>query len=167
MSLTQTKTNAGTELRLKDVSRYNENLIISTDETLLENAIAKNIINQQLLRCLKETSIECSIYKDTNSAEELDCFTFGDIKTNGFAFSPMLADDMEEKHSTVAEAVQYREVSAGGVSYMMDVVSKYIYSRESFEAYKKSGTIASLEYKGRVVEKDGHSGIELGTVPPP
>lgn len=163
----QIKTNATAQMRMKDVSKYDEHRIMTADETLFENASIKNKVNQQLLTCLKETSIECNIHSELNAKEKLECFTFGEVRTNGFAFSPMVDEDMEAKRDTIVKAVAFSSVSIGGVEYAMDKDTAYFYDKASFEASQATGSTADLVYKGRVITgDDGRKLVDFGDAPP-
>jgi hypothetical protein len=87
MSETQKKSDKYTELRLHDVSKRNPNKSITTDEYLLEISQIKQNINQQFLRLMKETAMDCSLYVAKHNQKEktpLVCYGFGKVNTNEF-----------------------------------------------------------------------------------
>ena len=78
----------------KDLGRIEKSRAITTDENLYEIALLKNNINGQLLKSIKETAIDCRLYKKGNSAENLVCYGEGvNIKTNDFGIFPTLEED--------------------------------------------------------------------------
>jgi hypothetical protein len=165
----QMRDNATAQMRMKDVSRYDDRRVVSADETLFENASIKNKVNQQLLKCLKETSIECNIHSAANAKENLECFTFGEVRTNGFAFAPMVDEDMEEKRDTATKAVTFASVRIGGTEYALDKETNFFYDMASFKASQASGSADDLVYLGRLVVAAGDGGrklVDFGDAPP-
>ena len=90
------KTDEGNiELRIRDVSRMDKETPVTTDETLYEIAIIKQRINNQILRSMKETAIDCNLYSavakkvegDTSSEPQV-CYGFGKIQSNQFGSYP-------------------------------------------------------------------------------
>jgi hypothetical protein len=165
----QMRDNATAQMRMKDVSRYDDRRVMSADETLFENASIKNKVNQQLLKCLKETSIECNIHSAANAKEGLECFTFGEVRTNGFAFAPMVDEDMEEKRDTAAKDVTFASVKIGGTEYALDKETNFFYDMASFKASQASGSADDLVYRGRLVVAAGDGGrklVDFGDAPP-
>jgi hypothetical protein len=91
----QIKSKDHIEMMIKDISRTN-NTPITTDENLLEIARVKDTTNQQILKIMKETAIDCRLY-NTNPDEPLVCYGVGDIKTNEFLSYPTLERDVAER----------------------------------------------------------------------
>jgi len=89
----------------KDLGRLEKSRAITTDENLYEIALLKNNINGQLLKSIKETAIDCRLYKKGNSTENLVCYGEGvNIKTNDFGIFPSLEEDQ-----LVREDINVRE----------------------------------------------------------
>jgi hypothetical protein len=59
---------------------------ITTDETLFETAVIKDRLTKQLLKSVKESSVDCTIYD--NSKEGLVCYTYGYTTSNEFGAFP-------------------------------------------------------------------------------
>ena len=83
------------QIMLKDTSRIDVTRPITTDEFLNEVAVTKDLIMSQLLRILKETSIDCSVYPN-NAKENLVCYkaTALDPKS-GFTYAPDYLTDLK------------------------------------------------------------------------
>jgi hypothetical protein len=83
------------QIMLKDTSRIDVTRPITTDEFLNEVAVTKDLIMSQLLRILKETSIDCSVYPN-NAQENLSCYkaTALDPKS-GFTYAPDYLTDLK------------------------------------------------------------------------
>jgi len=126
------------ELRINDVSRLTQRPI-TTDEYLFEIANIKNNINQQILRAVKETAIDCSLYS-AGSDEKLACY-FGnvDIKTNMFLSYPTLDLDRTEKIGVNVKAVQQRakKITVGKTDYAWNQATNEVYLYDNYKAHKE------------------------------
>lgn len=93
------------ELMLKDVSRQFKQPI-TTDESLYDIALLKNNINSQLLKSIKETAIDCRLYKKGNTNENLVCYGEGiSYATQEFGIFPTIEEDR-----VVREDINVRKV---------------------------------------------------------
>ena len=80
------------ELRESDTSAKTDEPI-TTDQSLYEIAKTKEEINSNILRCVKETAIDCAIHTKAGTKETLKCFTF-DNPDNKFAYAPNIQDEV-------------------------------------------------------------------------
>jgi hypothetical protein len=146
------------ELRESDTSTKTGQPI-TTDESLYEIAKTKEAINSNILRCVKETAIDCSIHAKAGSKETLKCFTF-DNPENKFAYTPNIQDEATateeqgKKRATnkpkpaataaaaVAEAVplnkemrkiKIKEITHDGVKYGIDIETNDVYDYENLK----------------------------------
>ena len=60
----------------------------TTDEYLYEVSNTKERINKQILKAVKETAMDCSLYKD-----DLVCYNLGNVQSNDFLTVPILEQD--------------------------------------------------------------------------
>lgn len=75
MSEEQKNNGSFKEIVINDLSRIKENTPITTDEYLYEISQMKQKINNQLLRVIKETSMDCHLYeKSHKKTETLVCY---------------------------------------------------------------------------------------------
>jgi len=143
------------ELRIKDISRLDKKTPVTTDETLFEIASIKDQVNQQILRAIKETSIDCSLY-NTNPDEPLVCFSFGKVTKNDFSSQPNLLKDKSGMATVVGpeRMVRWkaRELIIDGKKYALNTKTNIFYSFESYEANLERGE--DLVEMGRLVEKE-------------
>ena len=147
------------ELRESDTSAVNDEPI-TTDQSLYEIAKRKEDINRNILRCVKETAIDCAIHAKAGSKETLKCFTF-DNPDNKFAYEPSIQDEVivpeegkaakatkakaktKEVEATVeAEAVpmnkelrkiRIKEITHEGVKYGIDIDTNDVYDYENLK----------------------------------
>jgi len=150
------------ELRESDTSTKTGQPI-TTDESLYEIAKTKEAINSNILRCVKETAIDCAIHAKAGSKETLKCFTF-DNPENKFAYTPNIQDEATateeqgKKRATnkpkpaaaaaataaksTAEAVplnkemrkmKIKEIIHDGVKYGIDIENNDVYDYENLK----------------------------------
>jgi hypothetical protein len=150
------------ELREGDTSVINDEPI-TTDQSLYEIAKRKEDINSNILRCVKETAIDCAIHAKAGSKETLKCFTF-DNPENKFAYTPNIQDEVivtEEQKKTKAKAkpatkaittdateaseasavplnkemrkIRIKEIMHEGVKYGIDIDTNDVYDYENLK----------------------------------
>jgi len=129
------------ELRVNDVSRVSGRPI-TTDEYLFEIAKIKDNINQQILKAVKETAIDCSLY-NSKSDEKLACY-FGnvEIKTNMFLSYPTLDMDKTEKIEDNANTQKIRvtRVTMGKTDYAWNKATNEVYLYDNYMSAKDGKT---------------------------
>jgi hypothetical protein len=100
------------ELKIQDLSKKKSNIPLSSDEKLFEISSIKEEITSQLLKAMKEASIDCAIHSQVSSAkskqgkskeqiekEQLHCLNFGNPTVDEFAYNPSYTQD---ENDTVA-----------------------------------------------------------------
>ena len=121
------------DLMINDISRHTSKAI-TTDEALYDIALLKDNINSQLLKSIKETAIDCRLYKKGNASENLVCYGEGvSIKTNDFGIFPSIEEDR-----VVREDINVREKTRK----LRKVTIKVADGRE--QSYAKFGTSNDL-----------------------
>jgi hypothetical protein len=144
------------ELKINDLSKltYNvydekrareimERIPFTTDQYLLEIAHIKDSITKQILKVVKETAMDCSLY-NSNPEEPLVCYGFGEVEPQSFASYPTLERDSQEKPAQTKEKRSYMAVKVDDVSYAVDKKSLVVYDMESYKRAK--------EKRGELVE---------------
>jgi hypothetical protein len=91
----QIKSGDSIELKLKDLSKRDPKIPLTSDEALYEISSIKEEVNTQLITAIKETSIDCAIYS-YNSKENLHCLNFGDPANDKFAYNPSISSDQTD-----------------------------------------------------------------------
>ena len=145
----QRKEHKNTAIMLKDSSRITPDYSVTTDESLYEIAEIKHNINQTILKCVKETAIDCSIHKNS---ENLVCYgsSMGKVKSNQFISYPTLEETSGELEDLNVKAVkvkltELKDPVREGVSYAFDKKTREIYD---LTKYKRG----ELVLVGKVVE---------------
>jgi hypothetical protein len=143
------------EIREFDHSKKDTNIPFTTDETLFEIAEIKDGINSQILKAIKETSIDCSLYNN-NPDEPLTCYGFGLVRENQFSSYPRLETDLAEKISISDGPVKkWKGIEIDdpktGIKYAMNPTTRDVYDLESYKQNVTTGSDMILI--GRLVEK--------------
>lgn len=79
------------EIRLRDVSKKDNLTPVTTDESLFEIAVGKDVINQQLLKAVKSSAIDCKLYN--KGKEKYLCYSIGKVDNNNFLSIPNINAD--------------------------------------------------------------------------
>jgi hypothetical protein len=139
---------------IRDVSRV-DNRSITTDENLYELSILKTNFNNQLLKAVKETSIDCSLYYSNKNKENIVCYNFGKITSNSFSSMPTLEEDMSmgetDDINVKIQKQKIVKITVNNIDYAFDQISNIVYSYESY-LNKKEGH-GNLEEVGKVVKE--------------
>jgi hypothetical protein len=82
-------------LQSRDVSKFNENVVITTDEALHEISSIKENVKKDILKEIKSSSIDCSIH--TAGKENIACYSFSSNNPNEFLTVPSFKKDQKDK----------------------------------------------------------------------
>jgi len=147
----QSTSDVNKELIINDISKLDKKTPLTTDQTLYENAKIKDTINQQILLSIKESAIDCGIYKNTK--ENLVCYGFGTVTSNDFGSFPSLETDESNKDilNIKKEKLKLIKATINGIEYAYDQNSKLAYDLESYMRSKKTGE--NLLLVGKVVKR--------------
>ena len=143
------------EIREFDHSKKDPNIPFTTDQTLFEIAEIKDGINSQILKAIKETSIDCSLYNN-NPDEPLTCYGFGLVRENQFSSYPRLETDLAEKVSVSDAPVRKWngieiEDPDTDIKYALNPNTNEVYDLESYKQSVVTGSDMILI--GRLVER--------------
>ena len=162
----QIENKMSTEIRNNDVSKIDikNKRPQSSDETLYEISKRKENISKQLLKCIKETSIDCAVHYTKDSTETLECYSFGnEIDPNVFSYRPNIKQ--EDRDINIAEqnkvqiAWEALEYTANGKTFArrLDESGKptnQLYDYDTYlQARENKNVTARLTAK--IVEKNG------------
>ena len=125
-------------LMTQDLSRLDHETPITTDEYLYEISNVKESVNRQILMAVKETAVDCSLYKNT---ENLVCYGAQVVRSNEFASVPELMNDSSQKTDLNFKTKKKKLVEATVAG------TKYLYNNETGELYDQ----ATLKPAGKKV----------------
>ena len=147
------------ELRLKDKSKIDKKTPLTSDEALFEISNIKEDITKQILKAIKESSMDCSIHSSSKDGEPLVCYSVSSTKPNKFSYSPSISNEESDTITAInRETVQWRgrKVTIEGKSYALRKETNQVYDLDSYkQALKMPGVnpiqIGTLEYEGKKV----------------
>ncbi len=143
MSEEQIKNEKYIELRTMDVSRADRQTPVTTDEYLFELANTKEQINKQILNAVKETAMDCALYK--SDSKDLVCYTFGKVSSNEFSTVPILEQDATQH----AEMNVKKQKMTGVIVEIMG--KKYIAKATNEKNVKELYDIDTKDYVGKAI----------------
>jgi len=146
----QKKDKNNVELMAGDISRIDNKSPVTTDQYMFEVAQIKNKVNSQILKAIKETAMDCSVYAGTNKDENLVCYGFGRVTSNAFGTYPNLELDKEERTETTRK-FQARIITdtKTGIQYALNEKTGEIYDLDSY--YSENGQLLLV---GNLVKSD-------------
>ena len=132
----------------KKTAKTGENSI-TTDETLFEIAVIKDRLTKQLLKTVKESSVDCNIYD--NSKEGLVCYTYGHSTSNEFGAFPSYGEDRNVREGTDVEkrAVKIEPLVISGKKYAHNTETGELYDFDSYKKDKKVVLLGRVNYDGQ------------------
>ena len=157
LSKEQREDKKNVELTIHDLSKRDGKTAFTTDETLYEISEIKDTINTQILRAVKETAIDCTLYNTgKNPDDPLVCYGFGKVISNQYGSHPTLEEDIQQPPTEQAlkeEKWTAKKIkdNATGIEYAMNPRTREVYDLESYERYIESGM--ELKLIGNIQEK--------------
>ena len=140
------------ELRLKDRSKIDSQVPITTDEALYEISTLKEDIANKLLRSVKEASIDCSIH--SGSGEKLKCFSFGKPNAKTFSYMPSISGEESDQVSEAnVKTITWKAemVKIEGKTYALNKKTMEVYDIDEFKDAQETGA-DSLMPVGKLVQ---------------
>jgi hypothetical protein len=136
----QIKSDASIELKLKDLSKRNPKVPLTSDEALYEISTIKEELNAQLITAIKETSIDCAVYAG-KSKENLQCVSFGDVNNTEFSYNPSIENEQSDatamlnkkKITWKAQVLKIKEVE-----YAAQKINDTLYNVYDLTSYKNA-----------------------------
>jgi hypothetical protein len=146
------------ELKLNDVSKFDDSIPVTSDETLYEISVIKERISQQLLTSVKEASMDCAIYNKPGTKDAIKCFSFGKASPSSFSYKPSISNEEadtvtqmnKEKITWKADEIT---IPINGIkkNFAMNPKTKDVYDLQSYNNAVEFGGDPVLV--GRLVKK--------------
>jgi len=121
----------------------------------------KQRINNQILRAVKESAIDCNIFSAQSSDKDpLVCYGYGRVESNQYSSYPSLEKDKNEKGGLDIKTVNWRgvKVSFQGKDYTMNKKTNELYDYESYQRAVRTGS--EPIFVGRLINESGKYRIE-------
>jgi len=151
LSEKQLSEKASYDLRIKDRSKADNLTPFTSDQAIYEIASFKEEINQELLKAVKESSIDCVIHSKAGTKEGLKCFTFGNPSVNSFATTPSISSDDSDSVAAANKVKitwKAKTVTVQGVKYALREDTNELYDIDSLKA-NNPVKVGTLEKEGR------------------
>jgi len=136
----QIKSGDSIELKLKDLSKREPKVPLTSDEALYEISSIKEEVNTQLINAVKESAIDCAIYSK-NSQEGLHCLNFGEPSNSKFAYNPSISSDQTDVVATLnKKKIEWtaKPVRIYGVEYAARKMSEKLYNIYDLNSYQSA-----------------------------
>jgi len=120
------------DIKRLDKSSIEPFLPESSDEKLLRTSNIKETISENILKSVKETSIDCATYSETNEGKEgLKCLAFNSAKIEEFSYVPNYEEqqqDVDIPLGQIRRNVEYQGiVLKDGTRYMLRIDTNELY----------------------------------------
>jgi hypothetical protein len=135
----QIKSDDSIELKQKDLSKRDPKIPLTSDEALYEISSIKEDLASQLTKAVKETSIDCAIYSKA-SKEGLQCVSFGEPKSDAFAYNPSIDQDQVDTITAInKKKIEWKakSIKIYGVQYAAREMKKGLYNIYDLDSYKR------------------------------
>lgn len=144
------------ELKLKDRSKIDTKKVVTSDETLYEISVIKENVTMQLLKCIKEASIDCAL--NIGGKENIQCFSFGNPNKESFSITPSLEKETLDTEAMINKREikwKAQEVDIQGKKYVINKFTNEIYDYNSY-ILKNPILVGHLE---KITDKTGKTKI--------
>jgi hypothetical protein len=144
----QVNSDSAIELRLKDKSKLNQKLVLSSDEFLYEISNIKEKINIDILRNIKESAIDCSIHSRSSSSEKIKCFSIGNALHENPMYIPNINYEEKDKDLKINQKeVPLKLFKIRNQNLALDKDTNDVYD---YDAYKKG----ELLFLGKFIQNE-------------
>ena len=137
MTFTQEQINneSSIELRLKDASKTDPKVPLTSDELLYQISSIKETFSSQIINAIKESSIDCAVFNKSNSKEGLNCLSFYGTNKNDYSYSPNILNDPKDeslkKNINIQEWTGI-ELTINGKKYILNQDTDEVFDYESY-----------------------------------
>lgn len=137
---------ASMELKIKDIGRKT-NVPLTSDQALFEISTIKEEINRQILTSIKQAAIDCTIHSKSGSKEQIKCFSFGNVTSNKFSYSPSIAteeNDISSQKNVIETDLKLVEMTMNiqgkPTKFAFDKKTMNVYDYDSYMVAKETGS---------------------------
>jgi len=154
----QLLSDASIELKVKDLSKkeYQLNpekptlikIPFTSDEALFEISTIKEEVSNQLIKAIKEASIDCAIYSKVGNKEQLHCLQFGEPTPGSFSYNPSLSKDEPDSMAKVnRKALEWsgKEITLLGKVYIYRKIDKTRGNIYDLDSYKQALAVPGVD----------------------
>lgn len=120
-----------------EINRYDKSNLApfapeTSDQKLLATSNIKEKISEVILKCVKETSIDCATYSEANEGKEgLKCLSFNSAKIDEFSYVPDYDEQQQDTDIPLGQIrrnVEFKKITIrDGTEYMLKVDTNELY----------------------------------------
>ena len=120
-----------------EINRYDKSNVSpfapeTSDQKLLATSNIKEKISEVILKCVKETSIDCATYSEANEGKEgLKCLSFNSAKIDEFSYVPDYDEQQQDTDIPLGQIrrnVEFKKITIrDGTEYMLKVDTNELY----------------------------------------
>jgi hypothetical protein len=121
----------------KEINRSDTSIVApfraeSSDEKLLHTSNIKEAVSENILKSVKETSIDCATYSSMNENKEgLKCLTFNSAKIDDFSYVPKYDDQQQDTDiplGQIRRTVEFKKLKLrDGTTYLLNPKTEELY----------------------------------------
>jgi hypothetical protein len=156
----QLETSDARELIKHDLGKIDNKQVFTSDQSLYEISCIKEKLIFQLLKAVKEASIDCITHIKSSANEKLTCLSFGNLSAENMDFSYNPDIKMDQNDDTIKQNMVITNfgdfkiiVDDDGNRYVLNQETEQLYSEESYERAKTSGDPNDLVVVGNIVDE--------------
>jgi hypothetical protein len=136
MTFSQEQIDSDTSIELKLYDMGNNSRPISSDEYLYGVSVKKEIFGGQIIKAIKESSIDCNTYSKSNSKEKLKCLSFSNVDKTEISYHPNISlDETDETMKKNVEVIEWtgRPFLFNGIDYILRKGTNEVYDLQSYK----------------------------------
>jgi hypothetical protein len=141
------------ELKLKDLSKREPKVPLTSDEALYEISTIKEEVNTQLITAIKESAIDCSVYAK-KSKEGLKCLTFGEPSKYKFSYTPNIENQQDDVITQInKKKIEWvgKSITIQGIKYVSRKMSNTLYNIYDLNSYNAAINDTKGELEPRLI----------------
>ena len=126
---------------------------LSTDEYVMDVALSKERITNELLMCMKESAVDCVLNKG-ELTENIKCYSFG-TDEDGLSFLTDIHRDYVYNKEVSSTQEKKIKLDIGGITKNGQVIIANLKNKKMYDVieFKKSGSKKALSKKPKLVKK--------------
>ena len=124
-----------------DRSKIDNKTPLTSDQALYEISQIKENVNKEILKNVKEASIDCNIHNKVGNKAGIECFSFGTVKSDKYSNVPSISDEESDKITSInTKEVVFKNVKKITIPGIGDVAlnkdTNDVYTLESYKSKK-------------------------------
>ena len=135
-----------------DRSKIDPAVVFTSDQTLYEICNLKLTVQEQLLRAIKESAMDCALHTSTNNDEQLVCFNYSQSTPTSFSYRPMILNkdlDQATQMNREEKTMQLKKMKLRDREFIIDDNTKILYNYTKYKEQRQLVAIGKLIIEGK------------------